>query len=286
MRVDSSDIKIYLIIVINMKNNPLVSVILPTYNWEPERLSQSIDSVLNQTFKNFELIIINDSSTNDIEKTIIKYAKVDPRIVYLKNDKNLKLSKTLNKWIEYSKWKYIARIDDDDVWLNADKLERQVDFMEHNPLYWLCGWDWIVIINKHWHKINEHKMKISDDDIRNYILQANQFTHSSVFIRKSALEDVWLYNAYYYPAEDYELWCRIWRKFKMYNIQGITLKYRINEKWMSQQNKLKMRKKAFEIFVVNRKYYPNFFRALIIRILDFLIPDNIKEIIFKFLRGK
>ena len=80
-----------------MRDNPLVSVILPTYNGKSEWLSESIDSVLNQTFKDFELIIINDASTNGIEDTILKYKKKDSRIVYLKNEKNLKLTKTLNK---------------------------------------------------------------------------------------------------------------------------------------------------------------------------------------------
>jgi glycosyltransferase involved in cell wall biosynthesis len=77
---------------------PMVSIILPTYNWREEWIRKSIESVLNQTYKDFELIIINDASTNDIEKVIKEYEKKDDRIVYVKNEKNLKLTKTLNKW--------------------------------------------------------------------------------------------------------------------------------------------------------------------------------------------
>ena len=77
--------------------NPLVSVILPTYNGKKERITESIDSVLNQTFKDFEFIIINDCSTNDIEKTIKEYEKKDSRIIYVKNEKNLKQTRTMIK---------------------------------------------------------------------------------------------------------------------------------------------------------------------------------------------
>ena len=76
---------------------PLVSIILPTYNGNKSRLSEDINSVLSQTFSDFELIIINDASTNNIETTILRYADQDPRIVYVKNDINLKLTATLNK---------------------------------------------------------------------------------------------------------------------------------------------------------------------------------------------
>ena len=98
-----------------IKKTPTVSVILPTYNWREEWIRQSIESVLDQTYKDFELIIINDASTNDVEKIIKEYEKMDDRIVYIKNEKNLKLTKTLNKWIDIANGKYIARQDDDDI---------------------------------------------------------------------------------------------------------------------------------------------------------------------------
>jgi len=77
--------------------NPLISIILPTYNGNKKWISESIQSVLDQTYTNFELIIINDASTNDIETTILAFAKKDERIKYYKNDENLQLTKTLNR---------------------------------------------------------------------------------------------------------------------------------------------------------------------------------------------
>jgi len=251
--------------------NPFVSIILPTYNWKSEWLSESIDSVLNQTFKDFELIIINDASTNNIEDTILKYEKQDPRIIYLKNEKNLQLTKTLNKWIEHAKWKYIARIDDDDIRVNRDKLEKQVKFMENNSDYWLC-WAWIIInIDEGWKIINKIETRLSDSEIRNHFLQSNQFAHSSILIRKSILDEVWVYNPDYNKAEDYELWCRVWIKSKFVNLKDVELKYRINSNWVSMKNFFYQKKIALRICVKYRMYYPNFIRALILRLWDLIL---------------
>ena len=118
---------------------PLISIILPVYNSKKERLTQSIESVFSQSFKDFELIIINDASTNDIEATILEYITKDKRIVYIKNKENLKLTKTLNKGLEISQGQYIARIDDDDIWMDKEKIQKQIDFMNKNPKYGLCG---------------------------------------------------------------------------------------------------------------------------------------------------
>ena len=267
----------------NKTQKTLVSVILPTYNWKPEWLSESIESVLNQTFKDFELIIINDASNNNIEETILKYRDKDPRIVYLKNEKNLKLVKTLNRGIEHSKWKYIARIDDDDIWINKDKLKKQVNFMEDNEDYWLCWTEKIVVINEQWKQINVVKNRTSDNDIRNHILQSNQFVHSSILIRKTILNNVWVYDPKYNKAEDYEVWCRIWTKYKFTNLENIAIKYRINSKWVSMNNFYYQKRLSFKICLKYLKYYPNFIKAMILRIWDFMLPENLKNHLLKLI---
>lgn len=265
---------------------PLVSVILPTYNWRSEWLSESINSVLNQTFKDFELIIINDASTNNIEKTIKEYEKKDSRILYLRNEKNLKLTNTLNRGLGHAKWKFIARIDDDDVRVNKDKLEKQVNFMKNNPKCWLCWAGTLINIDEKWNIINKMSMRTTEKEIRNTMLQACQFLHSSVLIRKSTLDKVWFYNEQFYPADDYELWCRIWVNNSIFNIKDITLLYRINTNWITKKNSLKMNKMWFKVCIKYRNYYPNFFKALILRIWAFIIPNRLTEKIVKILRKK
>src|SRR3990167_10836604 len=109
-----------------MVNNSLVSVILPTYN-RSEYLGRAIESVLNQNYNNFELIIIDDSSTDKTSEVILKYK--DSRIRVVKNQENIGFVKSLNKGIKQANGKYIARLDDDDFWTSPDKLEKQVAFL-------------------------------------------------------------------------------------------------------------------------------------------------------------
>src|ERR1017187_7276972 len=119
-----------------MKNNsPYITVLMPVYNAAPF-LREAIDSILNQTFKNFELLIINDGSTDNCEEIILTYK--DPRIRYIKNETNIKLISTLNKGIKLSKGKYIVRMDADDISF-PDRIEKQVNYMETNPAIALCG---------------------------------------------------------------------------------------------------------------------------------------------------
>lgn len=114
---------------------PQISVILPAYNAE-RYLHEAIDSILNQTCTNFELIILNDGSTDRTEEIILSYS--DPRIRYIKNEQNLKLIKTLNKGIELARGKYIARMDADDISL-PDRFQVEYDFMERNPDISVCS---------------------------------------------------------------------------------------------------------------------------------------------------
>lgn len=243
-------------------NTPLVSIILSTYNWNHNWLSLSIDSVLNQIFVDFELIIINDCSTNDIEKTILKYSEKDNRVIYIKNEKNLRLTKSLNKGIENSKWKYIARIDDDDIWCDNQKLQKQVDFMEQNPDYWLCGTQ-VIFIDENWKELERIKNPTENKDIKKSILFGCKFFHSSVIIRKKALEEVWVYSSDWDYSEDHELWLRIWTKYKLHNLDDFSLLYRINQNGICFTNSFKQRKSGIILVNKYKSYYPNYILAQI-----------------------
>ena len=208
---------------------PLVSVILPFYNWKQERLEKAIDSVYVQTWDNFEFIIINDGSTDGVEQVIEKYVWKYNNIVYVKNNKNLWLITSLNIWIDKSNWKYIARIDADDFWISRDKLEKQVEFMEKNSDYWLCWAGEIVHVDENDGVLfTEFKNRLTDEQIRNHFLQQNQIIHSGVLLRKEALENVWNYDLRFALVEDYELWLRIGTKYKLANLESVSIAYRIN----------------------------------------------------------
>ena len=110
---------------------PLVSVILPTYNRE-KYIAKAIESVCRQSYKNLELIIVNDASTDATNELVDNLAKYNPKIIILRNEMNLGIVASLNKGIEVAQGKYIARLDDDDVWCDDKKIEKQVEFLEKN----------------------------------------------------------------------------------------------------------------------------------------------------------
>ncbi len=125
-------------------NLPLVSVIIPTYNGA-KSIENAVETVLSQSYKNFEVIIVDDGSV-DGTKAILqrKYGNID-NIHILENKKNLGFVRSLNTGVAKAIGKYIARIDDDDKWINEEKLSKQVDFLERNPEYVLVGGGMIKI---------------------------------------------------------------------------------------------------------------------------------------------
>ncbi len=267
-------------------NLPVVSIILPTNNGGKERFKKSVNSVLNQSFKDFELIIINDASTNDIEKTIKEVEKIDDRVVYIKNEKNLKLTKTLNKWISIAKWKYIARIDDDDEWIDEKKLEKQVNFLEKNKNYWIV-WTNAKIINNVWEEQHHIVRPSTDKEIRENMLVWCRFIHSSVLIRKTILDRIWWYDPKWNMSEDYELRLRIWLTSKMHIFQEDSVLYIVNTNWITSKNYRKQKLMALKLFFKYYKYYPktHIIKALCFRLWEWIIPYKRTRYIIKKIKN-
>lgn len=226
-----------------METKPLVSVILPVYNGE-KYLVEAIESILNQSYQKFELIIINDGS-KDRSLSIIKKFK-DGRIKFY-NQTNKGLAKTLNRGISLAKGIYIGRQDQDD-YSYPKRLEKQVDFLNKNPKCGLVG-TWAEI----WEKDNKKTHRSLKHPSRNKLLQFfllfnNPFVHSSTMIRKKALVEVGLYSTDKdrQPPEDYELWSRIAQKYELANIPEILHAYREVPKSMSR-SKLGFESKVVKI---------------------------------------
>ena len=203
---------------------PKVSVLMPNYNCE-KYLSESIESVLNQTFKDFEFIIIDDCSTDNSWEIIQEFAKKDERIVAMRNDENLKICKTLNKWLEIAKWEYIARMDSDDIALE-NWLEEVYKKISENKEIWLCWWN-IYLIDWEGKETWEKKFPETDFECRIAIWFRNPFAHNTVLFRKDCYQNFWWYDENFLYAEDLELWIRFWQKYKFYNIQKNLIKYRV-----------------------------------------------------------
>lgn len=268
------------------KKSPLVSVILPTYNGRKDWITESINSVLNQTFKDFELIIINDCSTNDIENTILELKQKDSRIIYVKNEKNLNQTRSMNKGIDYSKWKYIARIDDDDIRSDKDKLRKQFDFLENNEDYWFC-WTDAEIVNEEWNFLYKLNKPYSDKDLRDNLIVWNRFVQSSIFIRKETLDKVWKYDPKWNLVEDYEMRLRLWTVSKMCNLNNSFIKYRVNQNSVTIRNYKKQKWMTIKLILKYYKYYPkkHLIKSIFFHLWEFIVPEKVTKFILKRIRG-
>ena len=207
---------------------PLVSVILPTYN-AATYLGKAIDSILTQRYRHFELIIVNDGSTDDTQDLLTQYQ--DPRIIVI-NQVNLGLPKALNQGIGMAKGKYIARQDADDISL-PERISEQVAFMEQNPSCALLGtWSHISTAmdsqpGDFTSSGRQHQHPASNGQLQVLLLINNQFVHSSVMLRASRLKRIGLYseNPEHYPPEDYDLWLRIAKQHHIANLPRVLLEY-------------------------------------------------------------
>jgi glycosyltransferase involved in cell wall biosynthesis len=198
---------------------PAISVILPVYN-AADYLLEAVESILNQSFKDFELIIINDGSTDNSEAIINSIS--DARIRYIENDGNKGLIYTLNRGIGEATCTYIVRMDADDISVPT-RLEKQYAFMEKNSDIGACGAYAEYIGNR----IGIWKYPVLDKEIRCRLMWGSSIIHPSAIIRKSVLTQYQIkYNEQYIAAEDYKLWVDIAKVSKLHNIPEILLKYR------------------------------------------------------------
>jgi glycosyltransferase involved in cell wall biosynthesis len=222
----------------NRENNsidslPLVSVIFPVYNGAPF-LREAIESILNQTYKNFELIIINDGSKDDSVVIIEQFR--DPRVRFF-SQANQGLAATLNRAIGLAQGEYIARQDQDDISM-PQRFEKQVAFLQTHPGHGMVGtWAEVWAGNKKTSRMHQHPTESCA--LRFALLFDNQFVHSSMMIRRKVFDRVGLYSTdkSRQPPEDYELWSRVVREFEVANIPDPLVVYREMQGSMSRVGK-------------------------------------------------
>ena len=205
-----------------MPESPIVTVLMPVYNAE-DFVHGAIESILNQTYTEFELLIINDGSTDGTEKIINSFQ--DSRIRHIKNEQNLRLIATLNKGLKLAEGKYIARMDADDTSF-PDRLQEQVDFMEANPEVGVCG-TWYEAFGS---KNSIVRYPTDHNAIKYMSLYQCPFCHPTVMFRTSIIADNKIeFDSDYPHAEDYELWGRMAKVCRLANLPKVLLKYRLHE---------------------------------------------------------
>ena len=206
---------------------PKVSVLMPAYNAE-KYIALAIESILSQTFRDFEFIIINDGSSDNTEKIILSYE--DSRIRYIKNESNIKLIATLNKGFDLCRGQYIVRMDADDKSL-PNRIQKQVEFMDQHHEIGLCGtaFDSFGFIN------GPYFYKSDDADIRIRFLHECHMLHPSIILRSEIIRQHNLYMTILH-GEDLDFFIRIAEHTKLANLPEILIRYQQLPESMSKAN--------------------------------------------------
>lgn len=219
-------------------NNPIVSVVMPAYNMEAY-LEESINSILNQSYRNFEFIIIDDGSTDRTPEILKRLT--DPRIKLIFNEKNEGNYPARNKGCRLAKGRYIAVMDADDI-AYANRLEVQVKYMEEHPEIFASGSAY---------KLSENNLIVTEstkwDEIRFVLFKTFCMLHPTMILRKDILEKVGFYHETSRYAEDYDLVLRLARIGKVINIPDVLLMRRIHPAQISSAYKIEQSVFAYKI---------------------------------------
>lgn len=239
----------------------LVSIIMPTYNGS-KWLKNAVLSIQSQSYKHWELVLVDDGSIDNTAQIVADLIINEPRIKYFKNEQNLGIQKTLNRGLKEAKGEYIARLDDDDTWIDNEKLEKQVTFLNENKGYVLVGTG-VIAVDEEGEEVFRRINPSSDEMIRKVILKKNCFIHSSVVFVKDASMKFGGYSESEDTRhiEDYDLWLKLGTvgKFANLPIYGVRLALRGGS--LSAKNRIAQYRKALNIIGRFKNKYPNYFSA-------------------------
>jgi glycosyltransferase involved in cell wall biosynthesis len=244
--------------------NPKITVLMPVYNCELY-IREAVDSILNQTYSDFEFLIIDDASTDETVAIIKTYN--DSRIQLIQKSINTGLTNSLNHGLKIAKGKYIARMDGDDISL-PERFAKQVAFLDANPDVVLCGTNFSIIGTEKVINLPE-----KNKDIKLALLKGNCIAHPSVMIRNCTLEQfAILYDSNTEPAEDYDLWVRLLEIGKLFNLQEELLNYRVHNTQVSQKREMEQIQSALES------------RFKLLKYLNYTFNDNEYDLLKKMMQ--
>lgn len=269
------------------RNDPLVSVIMPAYNAE-KYVGFAIQSILEQTYKDLELIVINDCSTDDTKSVIQTYLEKDERVRLIDNPHNMKIARSLNRGIESSKGKYIARMDADD-WSYPYRIEKQVELMENDPEIVLCSGN-MEICDKDMVVKSKSNMPQEHEKIMKVILQYNPMVSPAMMWKKETSLEV---NGFMEDTitEDYMFVLDMSTKGLLINLNDTLIKYRIIKSSMTSTKNMGSHLSSLDVTLKGfLKYkYELSLKTKIIMVLRlliaFMIPATFWRIISSRLRA-
>ena len=241
---------------------PLVSIMMATYN-RANFIREAIESVLRQSYQNWELIVLDDASTDDTATIVRNYAAHDPRIIYAPAERNLGIAKNRNRGFALMHGDFVAVLDSDDLWNNPEKLTKQVAYLTENPTCVLVGTN-VRTIDEHSDALGTFLYETADNAIRDQMLRRNQFTHSSVLFRAAPLRGAAApYPEYLIIGEDYALFLELGTHGTFANLPDIATSYRVHAGGITKQRALLGARSHLALVKTYRNKYPHAFSALI-----------------------
>jgi len=244
---------------------------MPTYNSSEPLLDKAIKSAVAQTFAEWELIIVDDASTNDTPRILDTWAKKDGRIRVVHKEKNefreLGISGSLNRGINMAQGRYIARLDHDDYWIDNDKLKKQAAFLDTHPGGVVVGGG-VVMVDPDGNEHSRYFKKETDEEIRKSALFANPFSHTTVLFRKDVAVKAGSYQGKH--SEDWDLWLRMGTYGTFYNFQEYFVAYTVTGVNASFLNQKALSKNILKLLTREREYYPGFVRAYALNLMQYI----------------
>lgn len=262
--------------------NHRISVIMGIYNEQNnDQVKKAIESVLSQTYTDFEFIICDDGSKRECYDRLKEYCKVDSRIRLLRKEKNSGLAAALNQCLAEAKGEYIARMDADDV-SKSERFEKQIAFLEKNPQYALAGCGAELIDNNGiWGK----RLPIEKPQ-KNDFLWSSPFMHPTIMIRKRVLEELggYVMEDYAERVEDYDLFMRLYAAgYKGYNLQECLFQYRedrnayTKRKYKYRMNEARVRYRGYRKLGILPGHFRNVLKPLIVGLIPVCIMQKIRR---------
>ncbi len=267
-------------------NNDLVSVVMATYNDSIEYLNLSINSILEQSYKDIELVIIDDSNNDETLKYLIRKSKDDFRIKLVHNETKLGFVKSLNFGITISRGKYIARMDSDDISL-PQRIEKQVEYLEKNKEVSILGAN-INIIDENGTVTGIREYRSNYKDICKVLYYRNPLAHPTVMYRTNVIKNLQMYDETFRMAEDYELWLRaIKNNVIINNLPERLVQYRITSDYYKKRSRtnwkynIKAKQKNFNCHYLVRNSVGIALPALL-----YIMPKSVLKFLYDIDRRK
>lgn len=224
--------------------SPLISVVMPAHN-ASKNISAAVDSILHQTFKRFELIVVNDASTDKTLQKLKSLVKKDKRIKILSNEKRLDIAGSLNRGIKEARSDIIARMDSDDISM-PERLELQYELIMSSKKIAAVGAN-IVIMDENEKDLDTRNYPDNSEGLKKCLFKYSPFAHPVVMFRKKMFEKVGGYDPTYSPTEDLDLWFRLGRNYEFRSVPKLLLRYRLSKSSSSHSIMRKLELLVFRI---------------------------------------